>query len=132
MGERAKTWEWLRPHARQQEYFRDVLTEPKTLVAAGRRSGKTVLCRRKLALMSLQRRQWADPRWLILSPTYLQTSRLWFEPVQQLLPSWAKNDVSITQQRIITSTGTELLFGSMEGVQRFEGLPLDGVVVDEV
>ena len=117
-----REWNPLRFHRDQQAFFRDAFVKPKVLAAAGRRSGKTVLARRKLALLSmLKNPYWSDPRALILSPSVLQTKRVWFEPMQRLLPAWAKADVSVTDMRIITTTGCELLFGSIENIARYEG-----------
>src|SRR6185312_907466 len=69
---------------------RDKFWNSKTrfaVIAAGRRSGKSVLARRKLVLNLFEERPWSDPRFFYAGPTQGQVKRIAWENFKQLIPA---------------------------------------------
>lgn len=112
------------------------------IIAAGRRSGKTVEARHRLLWGS-----WhfggnhygcmtpppgvPDPTFAYCAPTHQQAKRIVWDKLKAEIPRWAirkklENELSIT-----FVTGSKLYVAGMDQPERIEGIPLDGVVPDE-
>lgn len=124
-------WTTLRFHADQNRYWRSK-TRFKA-VAAGRRSGKTELARRKIVRWLPVRKPWADPLYFYALPTRDQARRVAWPALKALVPKrWlAKNGVSESELSIETVFGSKLYLLGMDKPERAEGVGWDGGVVDE-
>ena len=102
-------------------------------VVAGRRSGKTDLARRKTVKSLQLKRDWPNPIYAYLLPTYAQAKKVAWKPLLNLIPeNWIKkNGINLTDFCIETVFGSTLYVGGMDKPERFEGLPFDGCVLDE-
>lgn len=102
-------------------------------VVAGRRSGKTDICRKKLVLQLPIKKLWPDPRYYFLLPTYRQAEEVAWEPIKNLVPPrWiAKDGINNTKLTIRTIFGSKLLVAGADKPKRIEGVPSDFVMIDE-
>lgn len=101
------------------------------MVAAGRRSGKTELAKRRLVVSLSEKRPWPDPRYFAAAPTRDQAKRIFWEDLKELIPKrWIRRVVE-TDLRIVTAFGAELWVVGLDKPQRIEGTPWDGGVLDE-
>lgn len=100
-------------------------------IVAGRRSGKTVICRRKLALQLPLRKPWPDPIYVYLLPTFAQAKKVaWYPFLNLIPPHWIK-EKSKTELSITTIWGSKLYIGGADKPERLEGIPSDFVMIDE-
>ena len=105
--------------------------------AAGRRSGKTELSKRKLVKSlrtPLTHPEWGytDHRYGYLAPTREQGKRIAWDDLLALCRGIiAPDGVRLSELRIKTIFGSELWILGMDKPSRFEGLGWDGVVCDE-
>src|SRR3972149_10741470 len=124
-----KRWSALRYHSEQARLW----TEKKRfkLVAAGRRSGKTELAKRRLVLALIEKKEWPDPRYFAAAPTREQAKRIFWKDLKALIPKrWIKR-VSESELSITTKFGSELFIVGLDKPERIEGVAWDGAVMDE-
>lgn len=138
-GTLPKAWKRLRKHARQRSLY--TCGARFIAVVAGRRSGKTEVCLRKLVRwlpVAPQQRvsdaDWDDAHYFYGGPTFKQAKKVAWEKLKKLVPrSWnpkiSESELMITV-RFATHTADITVFG-FDKPQRFEGSPWDGGVVDE-
>lgn len=102
-------------------------------IVAGRRSGKTDLCRRKLVLQLPIKKPWPDPRYYFILPTYRQAEEVAWEKIKELVPpAWIlKGGINNTKMTIKTVFGSKLLVAGADKPKRLEGVPSDFVMIDE-
>lgn len=102
-------------------------------VVAGRRSGKTELCRRKLILRLPIKKPWPNPIYIYLLPTREQAKRVvWYDILRMIPAHWiAKGGINRTELSITTVWGSKLYIAGADKPHRIEGLGVDGVVIDE-
>jgi hypothetical protein len=124
-------WKELRPHPKQFALWSCV--DKMVAVRAARRSGKTELAKRKL-VSSLPVATWhGEPgRYLFLAPVRQQAKEIaWADLKAMVKPEWLDGEPKETELKIVTRWGSELCVGGFDKPMRFEGMPWDGVIVDE-
>lgn len=129
-------WPELRPHNVQSQVWHSFWHTNTRFYAivAGRRSGKTQLCLRKLAASLCLKKPWPDPKYVFLGPTYNQAKKVAWDELIRLIPkNWIpkKRGINIQEMSIRTVFGSILYVAGADKPQRIEGIGVDGVVVDE-
>lgn len=113
------------------------------VIPAGRRSGKTVEAEQRLVFGSFHLggnhhgcltppKGVADPTFIYAAPTYAQAKRVIWDKLKALVPPWAllkKPSETDLEMRFVT--GSKLFVGGMDRPERFEGIAIDGAVLDE-
>lgn len=124
-------WTTLRYHAMQSRLWRS--TARFRAVAAGRRSGKTEICRRRVIRMLPVVKPWPDPMYFYALPTRDQAKRVAWPKLKELVPKqWlAERGISESELSITTMFGSKLWVLGMDKPARAEGIGYDGGVVDE-
>lgn len=128
--ETALTARWTphRPHPQQQAMWRT--GRRFVVVAAGRRSGKTEIWKRRLVRALPVKKPWPDPRYFFGAPTQDQARLIaWDDLVALTPPDWVawKHE----GRMIKTVFGSELHVLGLDRPQRMEGPPWDGGYIDE-
>lgn len=126
-----KPWEVLRPHPVQSQLWR--YTGRFAAIVAGRGSGKTEICRRKLILQLPIKKPHSDPLYFYVLPTFAQAKKVaWYPIIKMIPPEWiAPNGINKTELSIETVTGSKLYIVGADKPERLEGVQADGVMVDE-
>lgn len=112
------------------------------IVAAGRRSGKTVEARHRLLFgdWHLGGNHYgclvpppgvSDPTFAYCAPTHQQAKRIVWEKFKAEVPKWAIRKKLESELSITFVTGSKLYVAGMDQPERIEGIALDGVVPDE-
>ena len=102
-------------------------------MAAGRGSGKTELCRRRVIRWLPVRKPWSDPIYFYALPTRDQAKRVAWPALKALVPpQWlVRGGISESELTITTVFGSKLFVLGMDKPERAEGVQWDGGVVDE-
>lgn len=102
-------------------------------IVAGRQSGKTELCMRKMVLQLPIKKPWPDPLYFYLYPTRDQAKqKAWDRFLQLIPPEWiVKDGINLTDRCIRTVWGSKLYITGSDKPHRLEGGPSDGVMIDE-
>ena len=124
-------WKPLRYHPVQSQLWN--YTGRLAAIVAGRRSGKTVICRRKLILQLPIQKEWPNPIYYYVLPTYSQAKRVvWYDILNMIPPNWIiKNGINRTELSITTVFGSKLYLVGADKPNRLEGTPADFVMIDE-
>jgi hypothetical protein len=100
------------------------------VVPAGRRSGKTERAKRFLAKRSMF---YSGKKYFAGAPTFSQAKKIWWDDLKALsLSVMHVKRPSETDLTIFFPNGTELTVLGFDQPQRFEGIPWDGGVIDEI
>lgn len=103
------------------------------VVAAGRRSGKTERGKRHLVRCALAGITGvARPTFVAAAPTRDQAKRIFWQDLKALSPREWIESVSESELTIRYKVGSQLMVVGLDRPQRIEGVPLDGIVVDEI
>jgi len=129
--ELTEAWKPLRFHPQQSKCWRS--RARFRAVAAGRRSGKTELSRRRVVRWLPVQKDWPDPLYFYALPTRDQAKRVAWPALKLLVPPhWvAKNGISESELSIETVFGSKLWVLGLDKPARAEGVGWDGGVVDE-
>lgn len=102
-------------------------------IVAGRGSGKTEICRRKLILEMACDKPWPDPLYFYVLPTFAQAKKVAWYPILSMIPSdWiAKGGINRTELSITLINGAKLYILGADKPQRMEGVQADTVMIDE-
>jgi hypothetical protein len=100
------------------------------VVPAGRRSGKTERAKRFLAKRAMYE---SGKKFFAGAPTFAQAKKIWWTDLKDLTFSelHAKKP-SETELIIYLPNGTEIHVLGFDQPQRFEGIPWDGGIIDEI
>jgi len=123
-------WTTLQPHAEQRK-----LTASHArfrVVAAGRRSGKTELLKRHLVLSCLVPPHGNAPTFVAAAPTRDQAKRIFWSDLKALSPREWVSDISESELTITYRIGSKLMVVGLDRPQRIEGIPVDGIGIDEI
>lgn len=125
-----KRWYKLKPHPQQSQAFR---SNARFIIGlAGRRSGKTeVIGKRRTVRRILEFNKAVDGRFAFTAPTLDQARRIYWEDIKALIPGRLIRRVYESKFEILLVNGTTVMIAGMDKPQRLEGVPLDGVVLDE-
>jgi hypothetical protein len=121
-------WVDLRPHAVQLEAWNSPARFK--LLVAGRRSGKTELTKRRIAIASMVRKSPAG-RYFAAAPTYGQAKRIWWDDLKAMIDKGWRRRVSESELYIQTTTGAQIWVVGLDQPARIEGTPWDGGAIDE-
>jgi hypothetical protein len=123
-------WTTMQPHAEQRK-----LTASRArfrVVAAGRRSGKTELLKRQLVLSCLVPPHGNSPTFVAAAPTRDQAKRIFWQDLKALSPREWVSDISESELTITYRIGSRLMVVGLDRPQRIEGIPVDGIGIDEI
>jgi hypothetical protein len=123
-------WTELRPHAEQARLAAS--TARWRVVAAGRRSGKTEMAKRRLVEAALDPPEVSTPTFIAAAPTRDQAKRIWWDDLKSLSPRQWIRDVSESELTIHYRTGSRLMVVGLDRPHRLEGIAIDGAVIDEI
>jgi hypothetical protein len=123
-------WTVLKPHPVQQRFYSSV--SRFNIVHAGRRAGKTELCKRRLIKKALNSRL-PDGRYIFGAPTHRQAVDIFWEDLLAMVPKWAQasRGVSASYRRVKLRNNAVLEVSGLDVPARIEGPPVDGFVGDE-
>lgn len=103
------------------------------VVAAGRRSGKTERLKRRLVRCGLEGLSGVQsPTFVAAAPTRDQAKRIFWADLKALSPREWVESVSESELTIRYRSGAQLMVVGLDRPQRIEGVPLDGIGVDEI
>lgn len=125
-------WKQLRYHEKQSQLWQ--YNGRFAAVVAGRRSGKTEVCRRKLMMQLPIIKPWNDPIYFYILPTFTQAKRVAWYPILDMIPkNWIVPRIGInrTELSITTVWGSKLYIAGADKPERLEGVGSDGCVIDE-
>jgi hypothetical protein len=124
----AAGWDTLRWHPEQARFW---TSRARFQIApAGRRSGKSVIARRKAVRFGLAS-PFVDGRCVLAAPTRPHAKDLHWEPLKRLVPDQFVSSISETELKIKLLSGFTFQVMGLERPQRIEGSPLDLFVGDE-
>jgi hypothetical protein len=124
-------WYPLIPHPVQLQLIRavdDGIRFP--VVPAGRRSGKTERAKRFLAKRAMYE---PGKKFFAGAPTFAQAKKIWWNDLKDLtFSSLHLKKPSETELQIFLPNGSEIHIIGFDQPQRFEGIPWDGGIIDEI
>ena len=123
-------WTQLDEHAEQLRLVRSPARF--RVVAAGRRSGKTERLKRHLVRECLRPPPVQNPTFVAAAPTRDQAKRIFWMDLKALSPRQWVSSISESELTIRYRTGAQLMVVGLDRPQRIEGIPLDGIGVDEI
>ena len=100
-------------------------------MAAGRRSGKTEIARRRIVRWLNVTKPWPDPLYFFALPTRDQAKRVAWPKFKALVPKYWVASISESELSIETIYGSKLYVLGLDKPERAEGVGWDGGVVDE-
>lgn len=122
-------WKPLREHPVQLGLAHDDVRFK--VVPAGRRSGKTIRAKRKLAKTAM-----VNPRELLFAaaPTREQAKRIWWEDLKKLCFCGLLGEESHREGELIIMlpNGSQIHVIGLDRPERMEGIPWTGGVIDEI
>lgn len=112
------------------------------ILPAARRSGKTIEARWRLIAGTRHRggphhgcltppEGVTDPTFVYAAPTNQQAERIAWELFKKEIPPWAIRKKSESDHYIDFVTGARLYVAGLDKPKRIEGIPIDGLVMDE-
>jgi hypothetical protein len=132
-----KGWEKFNEHKAQHDFMHSKARF--NVACGGRRSGKSVIGRRRLILAGGQYHKYTDGRFIIGAPTRDQVKRLHWQQLKEMTPrSWValRNGktpkISESDLSIELETGTLFQCLGLDKPERAEGNSIDWVLLDEV
>ena len=123
------SWERLEPYAEQVRLWNSPVRFP--VVAAGRRSGKTVRGKQKGSLLASGPQSFPDERYIFCAPTRDQAKRIFWDDLKQLIPPWAKSRTYEGDLLIRLWNSAIVMVVGMDKPQRIEGVPIKWFLFDE-
>jgi len=100
------------------------------VVPAGRRSGKTERAKRFLAKRAMYE---SNKKFFAGAPTFAQAKKIWWNDLKLLtFSSQHSKKPSETELIIYLPNGSEIHIIGFDQPQRFEGIPWDGGIIDEI
>lgn len=121
-------WSTFRPVEEQARYW---YSDARfNVVAAGRRSGKTEMLKRKVILRALEGTEFPDPQFFIACPTRPQVKRIYWKSMLDLTRT-VRTDQSASDLWIRLLNGATIHLLGMDTPARIEGAPWDGGGLDE-
>lgn len=102
------------------------------VAAAGRRSGKTELAKRKLVEEALSFTAFPNGRFIAGAPTRDQAKRIYWDDLKALTPSWAIRKIYDGELKIQLINGARIEVVGFDKPMRAEGDAIDGAILDEI
>ncbi len=107
------------------DYNRNVIT------CAGRRSFKSEINKRKLAMQAMEN---PNHRYLIICPILAQSKNVYWSGnlnIVDFFPNFVIKKVSDSELKITLTNNTIIQLGSADTIQRYEGIDINGCLLDE-
>ena len=107
------------------DYHRHIIT------ISGRRSYKSEGAKRKICLLAMER---PNTRYLIVCPTLSQVKNIYWTGVLSIVdffPKFAIKKISENDLKITLTNNSVIQCGSADTIQRWEGIDIDGCLLDE-
>ena len=123
------SWELIAHHDTQQDYVAS--TARFNVLACGRRTGKTLLAKRKVVRASLHGTAYDDARFFLAAPVYGQAKRIFWTDLKRMIPPSLIHSTSESDLMIRTILGSEIWVVGLDKPERIEGSPWDGGVITE-
>lgn len=126
------TWKPFNYHPVQAQLWQN--DSPFEEVVAGRGSGKTEICRRRMILDMAINKPWPDPLYFYVLPTFQQAKRAAWKPFLRDIPkNWYHERFGINRQDLCITlyNGAMLYIAGADKPERLEGVQADWVMVDE-
>ena len=102
------------------------------VVAAGRRSGKTEIAKRKLVKRALRGTEFDDARFFAAAPTRDQARAIYWADLKAMVPRALLSGPPVERDMALKLiSGSEIWVVGMDRPERIEGRPWDGGVLDE-
>ncbi len=98
---------------------------------SGRRSGKTEILKREGITAALSNTTIPDWLGLYTAPTHQQAKRIYWRDIKALLPKRLIADKSESELMLRLVNGSQLGVAGLDRPERFEGMPVDWVGLDE-
>jgi hypothetical protein len=103
------------------------------VTTAGRRSGKTELCKRRIALRAMTEHDVDGARFFATAPTLAQAKEIFWRDLQALVPERFVRKTMHTELSIELVNGARIMVAGLDRPQRIEGgTALKYIVVDEI
>lgn len=104
--------------------------------AAGRRSGKTEIAKRKIVKDAAGFTKAENGRFICAAPTRTQAKDIYWRDLKSLVPrywlaDWMPKPISESELTINLCNGARLEVRGMDAPERVEGDPIDGIILDE-
>jgi hypothetical protein len=124
-------WTQLDDHAEQ---LRLVNSKARfCVVSAGRRSGKTERGKRRIVRRAMAGISGvSNATFAAAAPTRDQAKRIFWRDLKALSPREWVESISESELTIHYKTGSQLVVVGLDRPQRIEGIPLDGILIDEI
>lgn len=130
MGSLSKRWTPLRPHPVQRALYKS--DSRFCVIAAGRRSGKTELAKRKCVEEAMAWTLTPDGRFIAAAPTRPQAASIWWDDLKKLMPKWILAEPPIeSEMELRLKNGVSIIVVGLDRPQRIEGNPIDFLFVTE-
>lgn len=122
-------WTALDPHGVQRAFYTSAARF--NVVEAGRRSGKSEVCKRRKVRRAL-RRGFPLYRCLLGAPTQDQAIDLWLSDIIALIPPHRLRDIKLGRGEVHIDNGAHFKIAGLDEPRRIEGVPVDDGAVDEI
>ena len=122
-------WEPLEYHDTQQGYISE--SRRFNTLPCGRRSGKTLLLKRKVVIKSLWGTEYDDARFALCAPVRDQAKRIFWGDLKRMIPRDLVTTTSETELFLRLHNGSEIWVIGLDRPERIEGSPWDGIGVTE-
>ena len=115
-------WYPLRPHAIQRALWDSPARF--NVVPAGRRAGKSELCRRRGVAKAIGPQAYPDAHYVFGAPTHQQAKRIFWRDIKRMVPRWAlvgadpRTAISETDLTIRFASGAEIIVFGMDRPER--------------
>lgn len=122
-------WTVLDPHRKQHAYYN--CQARFVVVEAGRRSGKTLACKRRRVRRAI-RCGFPGYRCLLGAPTQDQAEAIWWTDIIALIPPPLLSHVRKAKAEIHLTNGAHFKVAGLDAPQRIEGVPFHDGGIDEI
>lgn len=135
MSRELQRWYQLRPHAEQRRLWESPARF--RVVPSGRRSGKSEICKRRAVSKAVGPQRYADGKYILAAPTYMQAKRIFWADIKAMVPRWAlvgqnpRRAFSESELTVRLASGSEIIVAGLDKPERIEGIGIDYVCLDE-
>lgn len=124
-------WTSLRFHKEQQRLWESPARFK--VVPAGRRSGKTEICKRTGIIAAIGGLRSGDGRYVFAAPTHDQAVKIFWDDVCRLVPkAMIRGSPKVGTHTIELLNGSTIAVFGLDRPQRLEGSPVDWIAIDEM
>lgn len=125
-----RNWGPLNAHAPQSRLWKSPARFK--VIAAGRRSGKTLLVKRALIARAMSFTAYPDGWFVFAAPTRPQVKRLYWSDLKGMIPRQLITNIDATDLTVTLWNGCQITCLGMDEPKRLHGKDLDGIGLDEM